>query len=63
MNDLIELAKTYMMEKGNSIQAFFCLALEAVEQLKRITNAQEKIAKRLELWDAEGTLSVTQFEP
>lgn len=55
---LIETSKSYM-ENGKHLRAFFCLALEAVVQIKRMADAQDYIADKLQGWDGDGYLNVS----
>lgn len=67
MEKLIESAKAFMVT-GEPVQAFFCLALVAIEGLTyivasqgSIAASQARIAARLIAWDDEGTLSITNY--
>lgn len=62
MDDLIELAKRHL-EKDRPTNAFFFLALEAIKQLTRIADAQEKIAKLLNDWNEGETVAITMHKP
>lgn len=57
-DNFIDIAQRHM-DKGAVTRAFFCLALEAIRQLARIADAQEKISKRMDAWEEDGTMSVT----
>jgi len=62
MNDksepgLIATAQAHI-ETNRTDLAFFCLALEAIRQLTRIADANEKIAAQINNWDRGGMLDV-----
>jgi len=60
---LIEAADAFA-EKGAWPRAFYDLALEAIRQLVRIADANEKISARLDKWDdGNGALDVMTHKP